>query len=99
MLAEALGQARVVGSSDFARTIRHGSPVIVSVVPKGLEGAHEVVLVKAFQHDGAQWYAMMDSHQGAVRRLYLSARELDILLLQKGVAYLPEPGQTPRLLR
>ncbi|MGI9077135.1 MAG: hypothetical protein ACR2G6_07385 [Gemmatimonadaceae bacterium] len=99
MLAEALGQARLVGSADFARTIRAGSPVIVSVVPKGAGSAHEVVLVKAFQHEGAQWYAMMDSHQGAVRRLYLSARELDILLLQKGVAYRPEPGRTPRSLK
>jgi hypothetical protein len=42
---------------------------------------------------------MIDSNQGPVRRLYVSAEELSIILNQNGVTFIPELDTTPRLLR
>lgn len=101
MLAEAFGQAEVVRSADFAKVLKEGRPLLVNLVPANgnVFGGHEVVLTKTFQHAGETWYEMMDSHQGPVRRLYLSATELSTMLQENGVAYRPEPGMTPMLLR
>lgn len=101
MLAEAFGQVEVVHSSDFTKTLKEGRPVMVNVVPAGgdVNSGHEVVLTKAFQHAGEPWFEMMDSNQGPVRRLYLSKKELDIMLQEKGVAFLPETGTTTILFR
>lgn len=101
MLTEALGQAEVVASTDFAKTLKGGRPVMVNVVPENgdVKSGHEVVLTKAFQHGGETWYEMMDSNQGPQRRLYLSAKELNTILQEKGVAFRPDSGTTPRLLR
>ena len=101
LLAETFGQAEVIRSTDFARTLREGRTVMVNVVPQSgdVSSGHEVVLTKAFQHDGQTWYAMMDSNQGPQRRLYLSARELSTIQQESGVAFRPEPGTVPRPLR
>ncbi len=101
MLAEAFGQAEVVPSADFAKTVKAGRPVMVNVVPQDgdVRGGHEVVLTRAFHHGGAPWFEMMDSNQGAQRRLYVSAKELNTLLQENGVAFRPGPGTTPTLLR
>lgn len=101
MLAEAFGQAEVVPSVDFAKTVQAGRPVLVNVVPQDgdVRGGHQVVLTRTFHHGGAPWFEMMDSNQGAQRRLYVSAKELSTLLQENGVAFLPEPGTTPSLLR
>ncbi|TKB58799.1 MAG: hypothetical protein E8D49_10385 [Nitrospira sp.] len=101
MLAEAFGQAEVVPSSAFTKTLTEGRPVMVNVVPEDgdVSGGHEVVLTRAFQHGGVPWYEMMDSNQGAQRRLYINAGELNTLLKENGVAIQPEPGTTPKLLR
>ena len=101
MLAEAFGQAEVVPSSAFAKTLKQGRPVMVNVVPQdgNFDGGHEVVLTRAFQHDGAPWYEMMDSHQGPQRRLYVNAQELITMLKENGVAFRPESGTVPTLLR
>jgi len=99
MLAEAFGQAEVVPSSDFAKTLKEHRRVMVNVVPQGGKGGHEVVLTKVFQHGGENWYEMMDSNQGPQRRLYLSHKELDVILQENGVAYRPDPQKTPMLLR
>ena len=101
MLAESFGQVEVVPSSAFAQTLKQGRPVMVNVVPRNgnVEGAHEVVLTKAFQHGGETWYEMMDSNQGPQRRLYLSSKELNTMLQENGVAFRPEPGTTTNLLR
>lgn len=101
MLAEILGQAEVVRSSDFAKTLKEGRRVMVNVVPENGNAnyGHEVVLTKTFQHGGETWYEMMDSNQGSQRRLYLSAKELNTMLQERGVAFRPEPGTTPKLLR
>jgi hypothetical protein len=99
MLAEAFGRVEVVPMTDFAKTLKEGRPVMVNVVPEGGEGGHEVVLTKTFQHGGETWFAMMDSNQGPVRRLYLSAKELGRILQENGVAFHPETGTTPKLLR
>lgn len=73
----------------------------MNVVPEdgNVEGGHEVVLTKAFQHSGETWYEIMDSNQGPQRRLYLSAKELNTILQENGVTFRPEPGTTPKLLR
>jgi hypothetical protein len=101
MLAEAFGQAEVVPSSDFAKTLLAGRPVMINVIPADgkMQSGHEVVLTKTFQHRGATWFEMMDSNQGPQRRLFLSSRELNTMLQENGVAYRPNPGTTPKLLR
>ena len=101
MLAEAFGQAEVVPSVDFAKTVQAGRPVLVNVVPQDgdVRGGHEVVLTRTFHHGGAPWFEVMDSNQGAQRRLYVTAKELSTLLQENGVAFRPEPGTTPALLR
>ena len=101
MLTEAFGQVEVVRSADFVRTLKAGSPVMVNVVPASgdVSSGHQVVLTKAFEHDGTHWYEMMDSNQGPQRRLYLSARELGTMLQENGVAFRRDPGTTPMLSR
>lgn len=101
MLAEAFGQAEVVPSANFAKTLKEGRHVMVNVVPKGgsVFSGHQVVLTKTFQHNGDTWYVMMDSNQGAQRSLFLSSKELNTMLKENGVAFRAEPGRTPSLLR
>lgn len=99
LLAEALGQVDVVPSGAFARTIREGRPVMVNLVPERLSGGHQVVLTKVFQRGDVTWFEMMDSNQGPLRRLYLTAAELGTLLQENGVTIRPEAGTTPMRLR
>ena len=99
MLAEAFGQAEVVRSSDFAEILKKGRPILVNVMPEGGKGGHEVVLTKTFQHGGENWYEMVDSNQGPQQRRYLSGKELNTILQENGVAFRPEPGTVPKLLR
>lgn len=98
LLAETLGKADVVGSGDFAKTIRSGKPVIIGITFSN-HGGHEVVLSKTFERAGETWFEMIDSNQGPFRKLYLSQKELKTLLLDKGITYSPDPGTTPKLLR
>ncbi|MGO9361419.1 MAG: hypothetical protein ACLP1D_27705 [Xanthobacteraceae bacterium] len=97
MLAEAFGTARVVESGNYAEALRQGSYILIGT--RLGDGEHQVVLSKTFQHNGETWFEMMDSNQGAMERLYLSAAELDGIRLENGVAYHPEAGRTPVLLR
>ena len=99
MLAESLGQAEVIPSISFAKTLRGGRPIMIDVIPSAGQGAHEVVLTRTFSHEGETWFEMTESYQKPTVRLYLRAAELDIILKEKGVAYRPEPGTTPRLLQ
>lgn len=99
LLAEAFGQVEVVPSTGFARTLKEGRRLLVNVVPQGGRGGHEVVLTKVFQHGGENWFEMMDSNRGPRRRLYISQKELDTILQENGVAFRPDPGKTPMLLR
>jgi len=101
MLAESFGQAEVVSSSDFTKTLQAGRPIMINVVPEdgNRRGGHEVVLTKTFQHRGETWFEMMDSNQGPQRRLFLSSKELNTMLQENGVAYRPNPGTTPQLIR
>jgi hypothetical protein len=101
MLAEAFGQAAVVRSKDFAGTLKEGRPILLNVAPKSgnLRFGHEIVLTKTFQYRGETWYVIMDSNQGPQQQLYLSATELNTILKENGVAFRPEPGTTPKLLR
>jgi hypothetical protein len=92
-LAEAFGQARVITPGDFAKTVQGGQPVMIN------KDGHEMVLSKAFQHDGQTWYEVMDSTQGPLKRLYMSAPELNTVVSENGVAYSPNPGATANLLR
>lgn len=98
ILAEAFGQAEIIPPSAFSKTLKEGRPVIIGIGMAG--GGHEVVLSKTFEHRGEIWYEMMDSNQeDPLRRLYLSAVELDGILLDNGLAFRPEPGRTPKLVR
>lgn len=110
MLAEAFGQVEVVSRASFIKTLKEGRPIVVNVVPNGGDvksAGHGVVLTKAFKHGGETWYEIMDSNQSALRRLYLSTKELNTILKENGVAYhkedgtayRPESKTTPRLLR
>jgi hypothetical protein len=92
-LAEAFGQARVVTPGDFAKTVQGGQPVMFN------KDGHEMVLAKTFQHDGQTWYEVMDSNQGPIKRLYMSAPELNTVISENGVAYSANPGTTAKLLR
>lgn len=97
LLAEDFGSAEVVQSSDFAKTLKSGRPVLIGVVPVDgdLSGGHEVVLSKTFQQGGETWFEMMDSNHD--HPLYLSKKELSTILLERGVAYRPEKGTVPKL--
>ncbi len=101
MLAEVFGQAEVVPSSDFAKTLNAGRPVMINVVPSNgnVNGGHEVVLTKTFQHGGETWFEMMNSKQDPQRRLFLSSKELNTMLQENGVAFRPNPETTPKILR
>jgi hypothetical protein len=101
LLAEVFGRADVVPPADFAKTLMDGHPVLVGVVGKSGDTrfGHQVVLTKTFQHGRATWYVMIDSYQGPQRPLFVSADELNAMLRENGVAFRPNPGVTPRLLR
>lgn len=101
MMAEALGQAEVVRSGNFAKTLKEGRRLLLNVVPESgdTRRGHAVVLTKTFQHSGETWYEMIDSNQGARQRRYLSTKELSTMLQETGVAFRPVPGRIPRLPR
>ncbi len=103
MLTEIFGQAEIVPSSEFPKHLKGGRPLMVAV-SMGLDEEredilHQVVLTKTFQHGGNTWYEMLDSNQGPMQRRYLSATELNTMLYENGIAFRPEPGTTPQLLR
>ncbi len=97
MLAEAFGQVEVVNSTDVVRILTDGRPILLNVLSVAGRGGHQVVLTKTFRHRGEVWYVMMDSNQGPLRRLFLTARELATMQHENGVVYRPEPGTTPIL--
>jgi hypothetical protein len=101
LLAEAMGQVEVVPSERFASTLANGSQVMIAVVPQDGDVAmgHEIVLTRSFQHDGTSWFEAIDSNQGPMQHLFLSKRELDTILQERGVVSRPEPGTVTRLLR
>ncbi len=98
MLAEALGQVKIVKSDDFAKTLIAGHAVMINVFPSG-GTAHEVVLSKTFTHGGETWFEMMDSNRGPLKRLYLSKADLMKILKETGVTYAPEEGSVVRPLK
>lgn len=97
MMAEMFGQAEVIDRTDFAKTVREGRPVMINVIPVNATGGHQIVLSKTFQHEGETWFEIINS--GTAVRQYLSASELDVILQEDGIAYRPETGTTPQLLR
>lgn len=101
MLAEAMGEVEVVPSTAFPLTLKGGRPIMINVISTdgGLRSAHEVVLTRTFRHDGEVWFEMIDSNQDEWRRLYWSARELDLILKENGVAFRRDAHSTPQLLR
>lgn len=101
ILAEIFGQATVISSHDFPKTLQAGHRILIAVVPSDgdVNSGHEIVLSKTFKHGGETWFAVMDSNQSPDKLLYLNSRELDIILQQNGVMFQPEPLRTPVLLR
>jgi len=97
LLAEDFGGAEVVQSSDFAKTLKSGRPVMIGVIPDNgdLSGGHQVVLSRTFQQGGETWFEMMDSNYN--HPLYLSTKELKTILVERGVAYRPEKASVPKL--
>ena len=93
LVAEALGEVRIVPSGEFVKTLESGRPVMVNFVPYdgAMKDGHEVVLTKTFQHEGGTWYEMIDSNEaGAQQRLYLNEKELRMLLKENGVTVTPD---------
>lgn len=101
ILAETFGQATIVSSSDFAKTLQDGHRILINVVPASgaVDSGHEIVLSKTFEHGGETWFAVMDSNQPADKHLYLSSKELNTILKENGVMFQPDPNRTPALLR
>lgn len=99
LLAETLGRVSIIASAKFPATLRSGRPILIGVSIPGTVDLHEIVVSKEFQHDGAQWYEIVDSNQGPQRRLYLSAVELGSILHENGVSYRPERGRTVKRLK
>jgi len=101
MLAESFGQAEVVPSQDFAKTLNQGRPIMINVVPPNgnVNAGHEVVLTKTFQRGSETWFEVMDSNRGPVCRLFMSSKDLITILQENGVAFRPDAGTTPQLLR
>lgn len=101
MLAESFGQAEVVPSARFTEVLSKGHPVLVALETTDgkLKSAHQAVLTKTFVHEETTWFEMMDSSEGPLRWLYLNSNELEILLLENGVAFRPEERTVPLLLR
>lgn len=97
-LAEALGQAEVIGSRDFAATLERGRPLLVCVFHPdgGVDAGHQVVLTRTVRHEGATWFEMLDSNEGPVRRVYVREDELRTILVENGVAFRPEPETVVR---
>jgi hypothetical protein len=97
LLAEDFGGAEVVQSSDFAKTLKSGRPVMIGVIPADgdLAAGHQVVLSRTFQRGGETWFEMMDSNHA--HPLYLNNKELRTILVERGVAYSPEKGTVPKL--
>jgi hypothetical protein len=96
LLAAAFGQAQLVPSGDFARTLREAQPITICV--KRSEGRsvylHQVVLSRTFQHHGETWFEMIDSHLRDNQRRYLSEKELFTVLQENGLAYRPDKDRT-----
>jgi hypothetical protein len=101
LLAEALGQATVVRSTDFESQLRAGHRILINTFPASgdLESGHEVVLTKTMELDGETWFALMDSNQPPNKFLYLTKAELMVILKETGVMFQSDEKSTPRLLR
>lgn len=94
MLAEFFGQARVVPSQDFVKTLKEGRAVILANVipPNGdLESGHQVVISKTFKYRGKTWFEIIDSNSDEkLQRQYLTAGELGTIIRETGVALIPD---------
>ncbi len=102
LVAEALGTATLVPSTSFAKTLSAGQPVLVNLYPYNgsLRSGHETVLTKTFKHGTETWFEMIDSNEkGSRQRLYLSEKELGLLLKENGVSLARHEKSTPALLR
>lgn len=102
LVAEAFGKVDIVPSWEFAKTLKEGRPVMVNLVPYdgSMSSGHEVVLTKTFAHDGGTWFEMIDSNEaGAQQRVYLSEKELKMMLKEKGVSVTPDDNTTSKPLR
>jgi hypothetical protein len=101
MLAENFGRARVVEPAAFERSLASGETLVVAISPSAgrTDHGHEVVLASAFRHGGRTWFEIVDSSKGPLTRRFASQAELDAMLIENGVAFRPDPGRTPALLR
>lgn len=99
MLAEMLGQAEIVPPAGFADSLRQGRSVIVTVAVRARDAValHSVVLSRTFRHGDEDWFEVIDSSRASQQqRLFVSASELDSMLMENGVAFRPDgDGRIP----
>ena len=102
-LAQSFGQVSVVTPYAFNLALQAGHPIMTSVstsLDPVRPELREVVVTKAFAHDGAPWYELVDSgRQAALRPLYMSEPEMHSILWENGIVYSPNRGTTPALLQ
>lgn len=99
ILTEQLGQVDIVQAENFAATIQSGRPVLVSLAVSG-NAEHQVVLSRTFTHRGRVWYEMIDSGaESRGQRRFISAAELSGVIMENGIAYLPDENRTVRPMR
>ena len=100
LLVAAFGQAQLVPSGSFVKTLHEKQPVLVGVKVAQRETLyfHQVVLSRTFQHHGETWFEMIDSHLENPQRRYLSEKELFTVLMENGLSFSPDKGRTVKPL-
>lgn len=92
MLTEYLGRSQILQRGQFVSALSAAHPILVNVLPPiGVTSdGHQIVLTKAFKVGEITWFEAMDSNRRAVTKIYLTASELDTLIQETGIAYIPD---------
>jgi hypothetical protein len=101
LLAESFGQAEVAPSTEFARHLSEGRPVLLNVVPPSgnVGSGHQVVLSRTYASGGKTWFEMIDSNTETWRRRHLTLEELILIAQERGIVYRSPEQAVPMLLR
>lgn len=97
MVAEHFGQAEVLGTAQFDAVLKQSHPILVNVVPSSGNAwnGHQIVLTKVFKDGAQKWFQALDSNRSPVTKIYIKAEELDVLIKESGIAYVPEDNRAP----
>jgi|CXWL01.1.fsa_nt_gi type II secretory pathway component PulJ len=106
LLAESLGQASIVRPDQFAETLRAGRPIMVAIRTSSIANNvtstsnHQVVLSRTYESGGETWFEMINSRSPDPRATTRIRKvQLEWLILENGIALIPETGTVPTLLR